>query len=59
MPSDETAIVLDYLPEGRMESNIPGYRREKNVAQIVGDRFFSLLEIVLREGHSTSASKVL
>ncbi|HIK01711.1 TPA: DUF655 domain-containing protein [archaeon] len=59
MPSDETAIVLDYLPEGRMESNIPGYRREKNVAQIIGNRFFSLLEVVLREGRSTSASKVL
>ncbi len=59
MPSDETAIVLDYLPEGRMESNIPGYRREKNVAQIIGNRFFSLLEVVLREGRSTSASKLL
>ncbi|QQG40316.1 MAG: DUF655 domain-containing protein [Candidatus Aenigmatarchaeota archaeon] len=42
---DEWAIVLDFLPHGHS-----GYGRPEPVAEVVGERFFSLLEIVPREG---------
>lgn len=54
MPTEENAIVLDYLPEGRVDSGVPGYKREKRVAQVVGANYFSLLEIVLREGFTAA-----
>ncbi len=55
MPTEENAIVLDYLPEGRADSNVPRYKREKRIAQVLGEDYFSLLEVVLREGHSASS----
>ncbi|MDP7282118.1 MAG: DUF655 domain-containing protein [Candidatus Undinarchaeales archaeon] len=55
MPSEEYAIVLDYLSEGRVDSNTPGYKREKRIAQVVGEEFFSLLEVSLREEQAVSA----
>lgn len=42
---DENAIVLDYLPRGKVSDT-----RDEPVAQILGDRYFSLLEVGLREG---------
>lgn len=46
---DEWAIVLEYLPHGHA-----GQMRPEPVAQVVGERFFSLLEIIPREGVSLS-----
>jgi len=57
MPSEEYAIVLDYLSELRVDSITPGYKREKRIAQVLGEDFFSLLEISLREEQSTSAGE--
>jgi len=46
MPAkDEFLIVLDFLPTGK-----PGDRRAEPVSQGVGEKYFSLLEIVLKEG---------
>ena len=42
---DEWAIVLDYLPQGHY-----GMSRSQPAAQVVGDKYFSLLEIIVREG---------
>jgi|ETN01SMinimDraft_4_1059930.scaffolds.fasta_scaffold04625_2 putative nucleotide binding protein len=59
MPSEENAIVLDYLSEGRVDSNTPGYKREKRIAQVLGTDFFSLLEVSLREEQNTAAGEEL
>lgn len=42
---DEYVIVLDFLPHGK-----PGDRRAEAIAQVLGERFFNLLEIVIKEG---------
>ena len=42
---DENAIVLDFLARGK-----PGDRKAEPVAQVLGEKFFSLLEIVIKEG---------
>jgi putative nucleotide binding protein len=42
---DEWAIVLDYLPHGYY-----GMRVSQPVAQVVGRDFFSLLEVIVRDG---------
>ncbi len=57
MPTDDYAFVLDYLPEGHADMNIPQYRREKRVAQILGEEFYSLLEVAIREGQSASQAE--
>jgi len=41
MPNEEQALVLDYLPKGRANSFKP-----EPIAQVIGTRFFSLLEVV-------------
>ena len=41
---DEYAIVLDFLPKGY------GYGKPEAVAQVIGTSFFTLLEVVPREG---------
>jgi len=41
---DEWAVVLDFLSRGHY-----GMQRSEPVAQVVGDRFFSLLEVITRE----------
>jgi len=45
MMKDEYAIVLDFLPRGK-----PGDRKSEPVAQVLGEKFFSLLEIVTKTG---------
>jgi|SRR3989344_368683 len=42
---DEWAIVLDFLPQGHY-----GMSRSQPAAQVVGDKYFSLLEVIVREG---------
>lgn len=42
---DEWAFVLDFLAKGHVSQ-----RREEPVAQLLGERYFSLLEIAVREG---------
>jgi putative nucleotide binding protein len=54
MPAEEYAYVLDYLPEGKVDSATPGYKREKQIAQVLGEDYFSLLEIVIRQGFSAA-----
>lgn len=41
---DEWALVLDYLSHGHY-----GMERSQPVAQVLGDEFFSLLEVIVRE----------
>lgn len=41
---DESAIVLDFLARGHYEM-----RRSEPMAQIIGERYFSLLEVIIRE----------
>ncbi|MEM5882729.1 MAG: DUF655 domain-containing protein [Candidatus Aenigmatarchaeota archaeon] len=45
MVKDEYAIVLDFLPRGK-----PGDRKAEPVAQAIGEKFFNLLELAIREG---------
>jgi putative nucleotide binding protein len=45
MKKDEWAIVLDYLPHGYY-----GMRISQPVSQVVGEEYFSLLEVIVREG---------
>lgn len=42
---DEWAIVLDFLSHGHA-----GMERAQPVAQILGERYFSLLEVIVRDG---------
>jgi len=42
---DEWAIVLDFLPHGYY-----GMRISQPVAQVVGEEYFSLLEVIVRDG---------
>ncbi len=44
MAKDDYAIVLDFLPHGK-----PGDRRAEPVAQCIGDKYFNLLETVVKE----------
>ena len=45
MPKDDYLIVLDFLPYGK-----PGDRRAEPIAQGIGDQYFNLLEVVIKEG---------
>jgi len=45
MVKDEYAIVLDFLPHGKA-----GDRKAEPIAQTLGEKFFNLLEVVIREG---------
>jgi len=42
---DDHVIVLDFFPHGK-----PNDRRSEPIAQCIGDMFFNLLEVVVREG---------
>src|SRR3989304_2436647 len=42
---DDYAIVLDFLPHGKATD-----RRAEPLAQAMGDKFFNLLELVIKEG---------
>jgi putative nucleotide binding protein len=44
---DEWALVLDFLSRGHH-----GMQRSEPVAQVVGERYFSLLEVIIREDAS-------
>jgi putative nucleotide binding protein len=46
---EEHGIVLDFLPQGHPEDRRPIHLREP-VAQILGDTFFTLLEVVPNSG---------
>ncbi|MEM5797350.1 MAG: DUF655 domain-containing protein [Candidatus Aenigmatarchaeota archaeon] len=51
MPAkDEFLIVLDFLPTGK-----PGDRRAEPVVQGIGEKYFNLLEVVLKEGLSVKS----
>lgn len=49
---DEWGIVLDYLSHGHY-----GMARAEPVAYVLGDRFFSLLEVIVREGAQLKAGE--
>lgn len=40
---DEYVIVLDFLPKGKS-----GYRKPEPIAQVLGEKYFSLLEVVIK-----------
>lgn len=42
---DEYGVILDFLPRGK-----PSDRRMEPIAQVIGDRYFTLLEVVIKEG---------
>lgn len=46
---EDHGVVLDFLPQGRSDDRRPIHLREP-VAQILGDTFFTLLEVVPNEG---------
>lgn len=48
MTKDEYAIVLDFLPHGKAND-----RRAEPLAQAIGEKFFNLLEIIIREDVTT------
>lgn len=48
MMKDEYAIVLDFLPHGKASD-----RKAEPLVQAIGEKFFNLLEIVIREGMTT------
>ena len=55
MPAkDEFLIVLDFLPTGK-----PGDRRAEPVTQGVGEKYFSLLEVILKEGATVKVKERL
>ncbi|MEM7821829.1 MAG: DUF655 domain-containing protein [Candidatus Aenigmatarchaeota archaeon] len=45
MMKDDYVRVLDFLPHGK-----PSDRRAEPLAQAIGEKFFSLLEVVLKDG---------
>ena len=44
---DEWAVVLDFLAKGHS-----GMSRSQPSAQVIGDKYFSLLEVIVREGNA-------
>jgi len=44
MPKDEYGIVLDFMPYGK-----PGDIKREPLAQIIGDKYFNLLEVVIKQ----------
>lgn len=50
---EDYGIVLDFLPEGHPEERKPAQYREP-IAQIIGEKYFTLLETVPREGITLS-----
>lgn len=42
---DDYVIVLDFLPQGRS-----GDRKAEPLAQVIGEKFFNLLEVVIKDG---------
>jgi putative nucleotide binding protein len=44
LPKDEFVIVLDFLPHGK-----PTDRKAEPLAQTLGEKYFSLLEVVIRD----------
>lgn len=51
---DEWAVVLDFLPQGHY-----GMSRSQPAAQAIGDKHFSLLELIIREGEVVKAGEKL
>ncbi|MEM5831885.1 MAG: DUF655 domain-containing protein [Candidatus Aenigmatarchaeota archaeon] len=45
MPKEEYLIVLDFLPQGK-----PIDKKPEPIAQGIGERYFSLLEVVIKKG---------
>ncbi len=45
MAKDEYGIVLDFLPYGK-----PTDKKPEPLAQVVGEKYFNLLEVVIKEG---------
>ncbi len=49
---DEWAVVLDFLPQGHY-----GMSRSQPVAQAIGDKYFSLLELIIRDGSAAKTGE--
>jgi len=50
---EDHVYVLDYLPQGRVDDRRPVYQR-KPIVQVVGEEFFTLLELSPKKGVSFS-----
>lgn len=50
---EEYVYVLDYLPQGRVDDRRPMHQR-KPVVQVIGEEFFTLLELIPKKGASFS-----
>ena len=48
---EDYAIVLDYLPTGRVTEGRPSYKREPLI-QALGEKYLTLLELIPKEGVS-------
>lgn len=46
---EEYVVILDYFPLGYMENGMSSYRN-KPIAQAIGTKYFSLLEVIPKEG---------
>lgn len=51
---DENAVVLDFLPKGKVSDS-----RSEPTAQVLGNRYFSLLEVILREDEKVEAGDTI
>ena len=51
---DEWGIVLEFLAKGHI-----GMQRSQPVAQVLGDKYFSLLEVIIREGSTVATGERL
>ena len=50
MPNEEYALVIDFLPRGKSSD----YKTEP-IAQVIGTEFFTLLELIPKEGETLKA----
>ncbi len=51
---DENAVVLDFLPTGKVSDS-----RSEPMAQVLGNRYFSLLEVILRNGEEVEPGDIV
>ena len=52
MTKDEYAVVLDFLPHGKASD-----RKAEPLAQVIGEKFLNLLEVIIREDASTKTGE--
>ena len=56
LPQEEYAVILDFLPQGNPFDKHPEHKRSP-IAQVIGDKYFTLFELVTREGEYFEAGE--